>query len=145
MLNDLTEENWILFAAKAYEKPFAIQAEFDEDLNRILYIKRLLTKYHANGVLKERLLLNHLIIFYNVFGIDASSKLLWLKLDEKDWVVIKPFLLFLNLLPKQIQGVRGLTIETDAIGLDPKVVDTLRALNNDRSKRQDHTEDGEQE
>lgn len=141
MINDLTDENWILFAAKAYEKPFAIQAEFDEDLNRILYIKRLLTKYHSNGTLKDRLLLNHLIIFYNVFGIEASSKLLWLKLDGKDWVVIKPFLLFLNLLPKQIQGVRGMTVDTDAIGLDQKVVDSLRAMNNDRSKTKDSKQD----
>lgn len=141
MINDLTDDNWILFAAKAYEKPFAIQAEFDEDLNRILYIKRLLTKYHSSGNLKERLLLNHLIIFYNVFGIESSSRLLWLKLDEKDWVVIKPFLLFLNLLPKQIQGVRGVTVDTDTIGLDQKVVDALRAMNNDRSKAKDSKQD----
>jgi hypothetical protein len=143
MINDLTDENYILYAAKAYEKPFAIQAEFDEDLNRILYIKRLLTKYHSTGLLKERLLLNHLIIFYNVFGIEASSKLLWLKLDQKDWQVIKPFLLFLNLLPKQIQGVRGLTIETDTIGLDQKVVEILRALNNDRNKAKDSRQDSQ--
>lgn len=138
MISDLTDENWIIFAAKAYEKPFAIQAEFDEDLNRILYIKRLLSKYHSTGNLKDRLLLNHLIIFYNVFGIESSSKLLWLKLEEKDWVVIKPFLLFLNLLPKQIQGVRGMTIETDTIEMDQKVIDSLRALNNDRSKAKDN-------
>lgn len=135
MISDLTDENWIIFAAKAYEKPFAIQAEFDEDLNRILYIKRLLSKYHSTGSLKDRLLLNHLIIFYNVFGIDASSKLLWLKLEEKDWVVIKPFLLFLNLLPKQIQGVRGMTVDTDTIEMDQKVIDSLRALNNDRASK----------
>jgi len=143
MINDLNDDNFILYAAKAYEKPFAIQAEFDEDLNRILYIKRLLTKYHSTGLLKERLLLNHLIIFYNVFGIEASSKLLWLKLDQKDWQVIKPFLLFLNLLPKQIQGVRGLTIETDTIGLDQKVVEILRALNNDRNKAKDSRQDSQ--
>lgn len=128
MIADLTDDNWMIYAAKAYEKPFAIQAEFDEDLNRILYIKRLLTKYHSTGNLKDRLLLNHLIIFYNVFGIDASSRLLWLKLEEKDWIVIKPYLLFLSVLPKQIENVKGKTIQTDEIGLDKKIVDSLRAI-----------------
>jgi hypothetical protein len=137
MIVDLTDENWLLYAAKAYDKPFAIQAEFEEDLNRVLYIKRLLSKYHSSGILKERLLLNHLIIFFNVFGIESASRLLWLKLEEKDWLVIKPFLLFLNVLPKQIQSVRGVTVDTDLIGLDQRAIDTLRAMKwNQRTSQQ---------
>jgi hypothetical protein len=128
MIVDLTDENYIIFAAKAYEKPSAIQSEFEEDLHRISYIKRLLSKYYSSGQLKERLLLNHLMIFLNVFGITAGTRLLFLKLDGKDWTVIKPFLVFLNSLPTQIEMIRGKTIETDDIRLDKKAIDTLRAI-----------------
>jgi hypothetical protein len=128
MIVDLTDENYIIFAAKAYEKPSAIQSEFEEDLNRISYIKRLLSKYYSSGQLKERLLLNHLMIFLNVFGITAGTRLLFLKLDGKDWTVIKPFLVFLNSLPTQIEMIRGKTIETDDIRLDKKAIDALRAI-----------------
>lgn len=128
MITDLNDDNAMLFAAKVYNKPFAIQAEFDEDMKRFLYIKRLLSKYHTTGVLKERLLLNHFIILYNVFGIEASSRLLALKLEEKDWPVVKPFLLFLSVLPKEINKIKGKDIYTDDITLDPKVVKTLREI-----------------
>ena len=125
---DLTDDNYLLFAAKAYEKPSALQSEFEEDLNRVLYIKRLLSKYHINGILKDRLLLNHLVIFTNVFGIEPATRMLWLKLEKKDWRVIKPFLLFLNALPKQIQSVRGVTTDTADLVMDPKAIEVLRHL-----------------
>ena len=125
-MENLTDQSFLLYAAKAYAKPYAIQDEFEEDLKRFLYIKRLLSKYHTTGVLKERLLLNHLIILHNVFGIEPSARLLGVKLEEKDWPVVKPFLLFLSVLPKQIPMVNGKTIETDDILLDPKVVEVLR-------------------
>jgi hypothetical protein len=128
MITDLNDDNYVLFAAKVYARPSAVQSEFEEDLNRILYIKRLLSKYYSTGILKDRLLLNHLIIFVNVFGISSATRLLWLRLEEKDWKVIKPFLLYLNVLPVQIQMVKGKTIFTDEIQMDEQAIEALRAL-----------------
>jgi hypothetical protein len=128
MFQDLNDNNYILYAAKEYEKPNAVMSEFEEDLNRILYIKRLLTKYYANGVLKERLILNHLIVLYNVFGIEAASRLLFFKLEEKDYEVIKPFLILLNFLPNEIKGINGKNIITSIIQLDINVVEKLREI-----------------
>ena len=128
MIYDVNDDNYLIVAAKAYDKPEVLQSEFDEDIARLLYIKRLITKYQSTKQLKERLILNHLVIFYNVFGIETASKLLFLKLEPTDWVVIKPFLVFLSLLPETIQSVRGQTILTDGIGLDEGVIAALRGL-----------------
>ena len=65
MFNNLTDDNYMLYAAKVYDRPNAVMSEFEEDLDRILYIKRLLTKYYSSGCLKERLIMNHLIVLYN--------------------------------------------------------------------------------
>jgi len=128
MMENLTDANFALYAAKAFSKPNLVTAEFEEDIARILYIKRLLTKYHGSGQLKERLLLNHLIVFLNVFGIEAATRMLWLKLDKRDWTVIKPFLVYLDSLPATIESVRGQTIDTAMLALDPKAIAALRAL-----------------
>jgi hypothetical protein len=129
---DLNDENYVLLASKAYDKPSALTSEFEEDLQRILYIKRLLSKYQATGILKERLLLNHLVIFGNVFGVEMANRLLWLKLETKDWHVIKPFLLYLNMLSKRITSVRGMTVETDDIVMDQKAIEALRTIDRGR-------------
>ncbi len=94
---DLTEENLFLFAAKHYYNPqFSDIDEFYEDLKRFKYIKRLVNRYIENGDLTERLILNHLIVVFNSFSINGALKILELKLDEKHWPVVKPFLIFLN-------------------------------------------------
>lgn len=117
MLGNLTDENFVLFAAKVYERPQAVMSEFEDDLNRILYLKRLLTKYYITGVLKDRLVLNHIIILYNVFGLEAT-RMLFLKLDERDLEVIKPFLMFTKVLPEVVQGINGKDILTSDIRID---------------------------
>ena len=95
--NELTEDNLFLYAAKHYYKPqFSDIEEFYEDLKRFKYIKRLVNRYLDNGELGERLILNHLIVIFNSFGIEASLNMLDLKLDDKHWPVIKPFLIFLK-------------------------------------------------
>ena len=126
--DNLNEDNFQLYAAKAYEKPSVVLSEFEEDLQRILYIKRLLTKYCKTGVLKERLLLNHLIVIYNVFGLEAATRMLFFKLEEKDLEIIKPFLIFLSYLPKKVLGINGKDFFTDDIGLDAGTVEVLRAI-----------------
>jgi len=128
MYENINDANFMLYAAKTYDKPNAVMSEFEEDLGRILYIKRLLSKYYASGVLKERLLMNHIIIFYNVFGIEAASRLLFFKLEERDYSVVKPFLIFLNFLPNVIKGINGKDIITTEIPLDKGSVECLRAL-----------------
>lgn len=127
MFDNLTDDNFMLYAAKVYDKPNAVMSEFEEDLNRILYIKRLLTKYYTSDVLKERLILNHLVVLYNVFGVDAT-RLLFFKLEERDYAIIKPFLIFLNYMPDVIKGIRGMDILNSDIPLDIKVVEYLRKL-----------------
>jgi hypothetical protein len=128
MYENLNDDNMLLYAAKEYNKPNAVMSEFEEDMNRILYIKRLLTKYYATGVLKERLILNHIIIIYNVFGIEAASRLLFCKLEEKDYEILKPFLVFLNFLPEMIKGIKGKDILTSDIKLDEGAIKCLRQL-----------------
>jgi hypothetical protein len=128
MFENLTDDNIFLYAAKEYEKPNAVMSEFEEDFSRILYIKRLLTKYYASGILKERLILNHIVILYNVFGIEAATRLLFAKLEEKDYEVIKPFLIFLNFLPNVVKGIRGKNIITSDIKLDKGSIECLRSL-----------------
>jgi len=97
MFEKLTEDNLYLFAAKHYYNPtFSDIEEFNEDLNRFKYIKRLLNRYIENGELADRLILNHLIVVFNVFGIEAALKILEFKMDEKHWPILKPFLIFLK-------------------------------------------------
>ena len=97
MFEKLTEDNLYLFAAKHYYNPtFSDIEEFNEDLSRFKYIKRLLNRYIENGELADRLILNHLIVVFNVFGIEAALKILEFKMDEKHWPILKPFLIFLK-------------------------------------------------
>ena len=118
--NELTEDNLFLYAAKHYYKPqFSDIEEFYEDLKRFKYIKRLVNRYLDNGELGERLILNHLIVIFNSFGIEASLNMLDLKLDDKHWPVIKPFLIFL----KYIENDQYI-----GISMDQKIIERLREI-----------------
>jgi len=128
MVDDLNDDNWQLFAAKAYQKLNAVTSEFEGDLMRIQFIKRLITKYQDTGELKDRLILNHIIIFYNVFGVEPATRLLFLKMNKKELVVLKPFLIFLSFLPQSVNGINGKNINTDDISLDKVAVKCLRNL-----------------
>jgi hypothetical protein len=104
--------------------------EFYEDLNRIKYLKKLFTRYETTGELKERLILNHIIILNNMFGPDHVVKILFLKITDKQRTFLKPFLVLLSLLPNVIRGVGNKedVIYTDDIGLDTKIVEVLRKI-----------------
>ena len=98
--DELNENNYLLFAIKFYDNPQALTREdFEDDLKRIKYIKRLLKRYKNTGVLKTNLILNHLTVLFNVFN-DAAIPLLFYNLDGDLWPYIKSFLLFLNRLPE---------------------------------------------
>lgn len=129
-MNKLDESNILLYAAKHYNNPQCFDTvEFYEDLNRFKYLKRLFKKYKDSGDLKERLILNHLVILVNVFGPEATSRMLFLKLKGFE-VPLKPFLGYLSVLPKQVKdiGITCETINTSEIPLDMYVVDRLRAI-----------------
>src|SRR5210317_2310910 len=97
MIHELTEENLFLYAAKHYYNPkFTDVDEFKEDLNRFKYIKRLFNRYLQDGELADRLIMNHLIVVSNVFGIEPMLKMLELKLEPSHWPIVKPFLIFLK-------------------------------------------------
>jgi hypothetical protein len=120
IFNELTEENLFLYAAKAYYKPqFSDIDEFYEDLKRFKYIKRLVNRYLDQGELAERLIINHLIVVFNSFDIDASLNILKLKLDDRHWPVIKPFLIYLKYITDD--QITGFT-------MDKIVVDRLRQI-----------------
>lgn len=100
LFNELTEDNFLLFAIKHYQNPQAVTKEdFDKDLNHFKYIKRLLKRYKNTGELKSHLLINHFIILYNTFG-DATTPMLFYKIERELWSVMKTFVLFLNKLPE---------------------------------------------
>lgn len=98
--NELNEDNYILFAIKHYENPHsATKEDFFDDLKRFKWIKRLLKRYKSTGELNAHLLINHFIILYNVFG-DATTPLLFYKIDAEFWGVIKTFLVYLGRFPE---------------------------------------------
>ena len=100
IFNELNEDNFLIFAIKNYENPQAVTKEdFDRDINHFKYIKRLLKRYKNTGVLKTHLLLNHFIILYNIFG-EATTPMLFYKIDRDLWSAMKTFIMFLNRLPE---------------------------------------------
>jgi len=129
MLTDINDDNFLIYCAKAYSAPRIIQSDFEDEIRRIKYIKRLLRKYRETGELKERLLLNHIIILANVFSPKISVNILFFKLEEQDFPVIKSILLFLNYLPEILEYTyNGKYINLSSIPLDDKVVKLLREL-----------------
>ena len=130
-MNDhLTDENFLVFCAKVYDNPgMHSTEEFLEDLERIKYVKKLLTRYTESGELKERLVLNHLITLHNCFG-NNMAKILFLK-AEKQYSQLKPFLVMINALPDVISNVgQHQKVYTDHIPLDPNIVSALRKITN---------------
>ena len=100
LFNELNDDNFILFAIKNYENPQAVTKEdFDKDLNHFKYIKRLLKRYKNTGVLKTHLLLNHFIILYNIWC-EATTPMLFFKIDKDLWSSMKAFIMFLNRFPE---------------------------------------------
>jgi len=100
LFNELNEDNFLLFAIKNYENPHAVTKEdFDKDLNHFKYIKRLLKRYKKSGELKTHLILNHFIILYNIFG-EATTPMLFFKIEKDLWTSVKSFIIFLNRLPE---------------------------------------------
>ena len=127
----LTDANFLLWCAKVYDNPcMHTTKEFMEDIDRIKYVKKLITRYIESGELKERLILNHIITLHNCFGIHLA-KIMFLK-TEKHFTYIKPFLIMLNALPNKIEKVGKYDlVYTDSFPLDEGIVRALRKINNE--------------
>lgn len=125
----LDDSNFLLYAAKYYSNPCFDTAEFQDDLNRFKYLKRLFNRYEEGGDLKERLILNHLTVLYNVFGVEPATRMLFFKLDGY-YTFLKPFLVLLNYMPDKILniGPEGKTILSTDISMDGTIVDLLRKI-----------------
>ena len=128
--NRLTDDNFLVYCAKIYDNPqMTTSEEFIEDLDRIKYIKKLITRYVESNDLKEQLILNHIITLHNCFGVHLS-KILYLKL-EKQFHCVKPFLIMLNALPEVIYNVGNYNkVYTDEIPMDLNIIKALRKINN---------------
>ena len=129
-MDKLDESNFLLYAAKHYDNPQCYDTiEFYDDLKRFKYIKRLFNRYQEEGDLKERLILNHIIILNNVFGPLPTIRMLFLRCKGMEHL-LAPFLIFMNLLPEKIEniGIDNRTINTSEIQIDEKILEELRKI-----------------
>jgi hypothetical protein len=124
IVEKLNEDNFQLFAMQNYDNPHLSMQEFDEDMKRFLYLKKLLTRYRMNGDLRERLILNHIIILYNIFG-KAATRMLFYKIDQENWNVLITFLVYLGNMPDRIKEFDIITAD---IELDSGIIKVLRNL-----------------
>jgi hypothetical protein len=119
IFNVLTEDNYLIFAIKNYDNPqSATYDDFEEDMKRFKYIKRLFKKYSNSNVLRTHLILNHLIILFNVFG-EAATPLLLFKSEKQHWSCLKTFLLFLNRWPEGLM---------DDLQIDISIEEQLKSI-----------------
>ena len=128
MFDDLNDDNFLMYAIKCYTSPHCIQSEFDGDIKRTKYLKRLFRRYKITKSVKERLILNHIILLNNVFGPTATSRILFYRIDERDYDILKTFLSYLNIMPDIIYGIRGKNIYTQDIPLETNILEILRAI-----------------
>ena len=128
LFDDLNSENFMLYAAKCYDKPNVIMSEFKEDMKRFNYLKRLFHKYRKNNELREILILNHLVIVYNVFGPEPATRMLFYKMAKEDYSALKTYLLYLSYMPDIVKGIKGQNIRSSDISVDLKIADALRKI-----------------
>jgi hypothetical protein len=129
MIDVVNDENFVVYAAKHYDNPQCFETEeFLDDLKRFKYIKRLMNRFEETGDLKERLILNHILVLYNLFG-DAATKMLFVKL-KGHYTLLKPFLVLINRMPDTIGGVFDTTtvVYSSDIAMDRRVVEILRKI-----------------
>jgi hypothetical protein len=121
----LNESNFLVFAMHHYDNPqcHSLQ-EFEEDLKKFLYLKKLISRYKNNGELRERLILNHIIVLYNIFG-ENATQMLFYKIDESCWDTLITFLVYLDRMP---EAIPELNIVLSDIVLDESIISTLRKI-----------------
>ena len=125
---NLTEDNMMLYAAKAYDKPNCIMSEFTEDMKKLNYLKRLFRRYRKHGEMRERLILNHIVVLYNLFGPEVTARLLFFSMSKEDYSILKTYLVFLNIMPDRIFGINGKDIISSDISVDMNIANELRNI-----------------
>ena len=125
---NLTGDNMMLYAAKAYDRPNCIMREFNEDMKRLNYLKRLFRRYRKHGEMRERLILNHIVVLYNLFGPEVTTRLLFFNSNKEDYTILKTYLLFLNLMPERVVGINGSDILSSDIAVDMNIAEVLRNI-----------------
>lgn len=127
-MTDLNNDTVLLYAIKAYDKLNYIKSEFEEDYKTFRYVKRLLQRYRATGDLRQNLVLNHINLIYNMFGVEAGTRLLFYKMDEADYSSLKTFLIYLSMMPEIVHGINGKEIHSSEIPVDATVASILRGI-----------------
>ena len=126
---DLNDDNFLLYAMKFYENPQCLsESDFNNDLKILKYVKRLLNRYERTQVLKERLMLNHLIMLGNVFPFKVLVRILFLKIPVQYWSELKTFLIFLNYMPEKIESINGRSIISSDIQINLDIANKLREI-----------------
>jgi hypothetical protein len=126
--DDLCSENVMLYAIKVYDKPNCIMSEFKDDMKRFNYLKRLFYRHRKTGEIKERLILNHIVVLYNVFGPEAATRLLFYKIEKEDYPALKTYLIFLSCMPDVVRGIKSKDIVSSEIPVDTSVANSLREI-----------------
>jgi len=126
--DDLNLDNVTMYAMKAYDRPNCIMSEFKEDMKRFNYLKRLMKRYRKVGELREQLVLNHLVVLYNVFGPEVVVRLLFFKLTKDDYSALKTYLIFLSCMPERVRGIKGQDIFSSDIPVDMTIANALREI-----------------
>ena len=128
MFDNLNEDNFMMYAMKCYESPNCVMSEFEGDIKRTKYLKRLFRRYKVTKILKERLILNHIILLNNVFGPEVTSRILFYRIDERDYDILKTFLLYLGIMPDMVWGINGKNIRSSDISIDMNIAEILRDI-----------------
>ena len=129
LFDDLNEKNYVHFAMKYYDNLQCTSIEeFNEDLNKIKYVKRLFNRFLDTGELRIHLIMNHLIVIYNVFENEAATRMLFFRVERRFYSILKPFLLFMNRLPRVVRGIDGNNIITNEIPLNEMTIKELRKI-----------------
>jgi hypothetical protein len=128
VFDELNNDNVTIYAVKAYDRPNCVMSEFKDDMKRFNYLKRLFKRYRKLDELRERLVLNHLVVLCNVFGPEVATRLLFYKMAKDDYPALKTYLMFLSVMPDRVRGIKGQDIISSDIPVDMKIADMLRDI-----------------
>jgi hypothetical protein len=128
VFDELNNDNVTIYAVKAYDRPNCVMSEFKDDMKRFNYLKRLFKRYRKLNELRERLVLNHLVVLYNVFGPEVATRLLFYKMSKDDYSALKTYLVFLSVMPDKVRGIKGQDIISSDIPIDMKIAGILRDI-----------------
>jgi len=126
--DNLTNDNIMMYAVKAYDSPNCIMSEFKDDMKRFNYLKRLFLRYRKYDELRVQLVLNHIVVLCNVFGPEVATRLLFFKVTKDDYSSLKTYLLFLSCMPERVRGIKGQDILSSDIPVNSQIANTLRKI-----------------